>query len=108
VEACTDSDAHPKPAWRERKERYLAHLREADGRVLLVSASDKLHNARAIVADLRTSGPVVFLRFGAPRADVLWYYRALVTAFRSNPAHDPALIDELDRTVATMEELAGG
>ena len=26
VEACTDSDTHPKPPWRERKEAYLAHL----------------------------------------------------------------------------------
>src|SRR6476646_9899511 len=51
VEACTDSDAHPKPPWHDRKEAYLAHLPEADAAILLVSASDMLHNARTIVTD---------------------------------------------------------
>jgi GTP pyrophosphokinase len=53
VEACTDSDAHPKPPWHDRKEAYLAHLPEADAAILLVSASDKLHHARTIVTDPR-------------------------------------------------------
>jgi (p)ppGpp synthase/HD superfamily hydrolase len=30
VEGCTDADTHPKPPWRERKERYVAHLAKAD------------------------------------------------------------------------------
>ncbi len=30
VEGCTDSDRHPKPPWRERKERYLAGLPHED------------------------------------------------------------------------------
>jgi len=53
VEACSDSETAPKPPWPQRKAAYLEHLGEADRSVLLVSASDKLHNARAIVADLR-------------------------------------------------------
>ena len=53
VEACTDSDAGAKPPWRERKERYMAHLPQADAAILLVSASDKLHNSRTIVTDLQ-------------------------------------------------------
>jgi len=40
------------------------------------------------------------------RTRTLWYYRSLVTAYRSNLAHTPALIDELDRTVTEMEALA--
>lgn len=106
VEACSDSDTHPKPPWRERKERTIAHLAGADRSVLLVSASDKLHNARAIVGDLRMIGAKVWERFNAPREEQLWYYRALVTAFRANPAHHPALVAELDRTVTEMERLA--
>src|SRR3954465_15496952 len=38
VEACADADTEPKPAWRPRKEAYLAHLADADRSVLLVSA----------------------------------------------------------------------
>ena len=106
VEACTDADSHPKPPWRARKERYLRHLADADRSVLLVSASDKLHNARAIVADLRTIGPALWERFNATQEVTVWYYRSLVTAFRANPAHEPALTAELDRVVTEMERLA--
>ena len=106
VEACTDADTHPKPPWRERKEAYLAHLAGQDGPVLLVSASDKLHNARSIVRDLREIGDRVWERFNPSKEEMLWYYRSLVTAYRSNPAHSSALIDELDRTVTEMETLA--
>src|ERR1700678_821891 len=41
VEGCTDSFTDPKPAWRERKERYLRHLKAADAETRLVSAADK-------------------------------------------------------------------
>ena len=30
VEACTDADVKPKPAWRVRKEAYVAHVAERD------------------------------------------------------------------------------
>jgi GTP pyrophosphokinase len=107
VEACTDSDTHPKPPWHARKEAYLERLAHDDGRVLLVSASDKLHNTRAIVGDLRRHGPAPWERFNRDR-DLLWYYRALVDAFRANPEHAPVLIDELERTVTEMERLGRG
>jgi (p)ppGpp synthase/HD superfamily hydrolase len=107
VEGCSDSDVHPKPPWRERKEAYLAHLDEADAPILLVSAADKLHNARSIVIDLRRLGDVTWERFNGGRDGSLWYYRALVDAFRANPAHLPDLVAELDRTVGEMEALAG-
>ena len=106
VDACTDADTKRKPPWKTRKVAYLAHLADADRPILLVSASDKLHNARAIVADLRRHGDALWARFSAPRNETLWYYRALVTAFRANPAHPADLIDELDRTVTDMERLA--
>ena len=51
-------------------------------------------------------GEELWRRFGPAKHEVLWYYRSLVTAYRANPAHTPALIDELDRTVAEMESLA--
>ena len=107
VEGCTDADTHPKPPWLERKQAYIDRLAEEDRSVLLVSASDKLHNARSIVRDLREVGDTVWDRFSATKDQTLWYYRSLVTGYRSNPAHTPALIDELDRTVAEMERLAG-
>jgi (p)ppGpp synthase/HD superfamily hydrolase len=106
VEGCTDSDVHPKPPWRDRKERYVAHVADADASVLLVSASDKLHNTRSIAADLRRHGAATWDRFTGGRDGSLWYYRALVDAFRANPQHRLDLVDELDRAVSELEALA--
>jgi (p)ppGpp synthase/HD superfamily hydrolase len=109
VEGCTDGipDRKGKKApWRGRMEEYVAALGHEPRSVLLVSAADKLHNARAIVADLRTIGEKVWKRFNAPKEDVLWCYGALVEVFRANPAHHAALVDELDRVVAEMRRLS--
>jgi GTP pyrophosphokinase len=105
VEGCTDAYTVPKPPWRQRKENYIAHLRETDDAVRLVSCADKLHNARAIVSDLRVLGDALFDRFGGGKAGTLWYYGALAETFLQQGEH--RLAAELDRTVRTMRRLAG-
>ena len=104
VAGCTDTDETPKPPWRERKEKYIAHLQTASASTRLVSASDKLHNAQAIVHNLREDGAEVWARFKGGKEGTLWYYRSLVTAFREHG--ESALIDELDRVVTEMARLA--
>jgi GTP pyrophosphokinase len=105
VEGCTDAETVPKPPWRERKAQYIAHLEEARPEVLLVSCADKLHNARAIVADLRVMGDALFARFNGGREGTLWYYESLAEVFgRRGPEH---LATELGRTVETMKQIAG-
>jgi (p)ppGpp synthase/HD superfamily hydrolase len=107
VLGCTDADVVPKPPWRARKEAYVARVAGAPLPVRLVSASDKLHNARSLVADYRMAKDALFARFTGGREGTLWYYRALVGAFREGaraPAFD-ALVDELDRTVSALEQL---
>ena len=106
VEACTDAHTYPKPPWKARKTAYIEHLADADRSVLLVSASDKLHNARSMAMDHRRVGAALWGRFKASKDETLWNYRALVTAFRANPAHPGELVDELDRTVTELERLA--
>lgn len=82
VEACSDTDILPKPPWRGRKEAYLAHLHDPDlpRGALRVSLADKLHNARAILFDVR-AGHDVYARFSASREDTHWYYDELANAF---------------------------
>lgn len=84
VEGCTDgipdSTGQKKP-WADRKQTYLAHLASADADVLMVSGCDKLSNARAILDDLVTIGPVVFDRFTAKKDGTLWYYNELAKIF---------------------------
>lgn len=104
VDGCTDAEVVPKPPWRERKEQYVAHIRAASSAVRLVSSCDKLHNARAIVADLRRHGEALWPRFTGGKDGTLWYYRALVEAFRA--AGGTPVLDELERLVREMEQLA--
>jgi len=104
VDGCTDSDQTPKPPWLDRKRAYVEHLKDSDSSTRLVSASDKLHNTRAILAELRRTGLEVFERFAGKKDGTLWYYRALVTAFRQHGEHAD-LIDELDRVVSEIEKL---
>ena len=102
VKGCSDSETIPKPPWRERKERYLAHLAEADRSVLLVSAADKLHNARRILTDYRQLGEALWPRFNAPGRDILWYYASLVEAYRGSPLSPSLLVEELAEVVTDL------
>jgi (p)ppGpp synthase/HD superfamily hydrolase len=123
VWGCTDSDEvdpDRKAPWCERKQKYVAHIEhEADPQVCLVSAADKVHNARAVLLDHREIGDAVFDRFSKGKQGTLWYYRALVEAFRAAEARDQhpddsaakgrhRLIEELNRVVTELETRAGG
>lgn len=81
VEGCSDTTAAVKEDWTLRKERYVEHLGTAAPDVLLVSAADKLHNARSILADLRVHGDELWARFNRGAKEQLWYYGALRDAF---------------------------
>lgn len=105
VDGCTDTDETPKPPWQARKEAYLAALLHEPASVRLVSAADKLHNVRDILAAYRALGEALWGRFTGGRAGTLWYYRALVAAYRQTETA-PALVDELDRAVTELERLA--
>jgi GTP pyrophosphokinase len=105
VRACSDTDVVPKPPWRGRKEQYIAHVGAATASVRLVSAADKLHNARSLVADFRIHGDALWARFTGGREGTLWYYRALVTEFVK--VDENALVQELHRVVSELERLAG-
>lgn len=116
VKDCTDGTAegkanHTSPEakrrdWIERKLAYLAHLKKAPDATLLVSACDKLHNARAIVQDLEDPevGTRVFDRFTGGRDGTLGYYQALAEIFSARGAQVGKV---LDATVGWMHELAG-
>jgi (p)ppGpp synthase/HD superfamily hydrolase len=103
VEGCTDTDVFPKPPWRDRKTRYLSHLRSASLSVRLVVAADKLDNARAIVADYRRHGPEIWARFNAGHQEQLWFYRGCVTALRHGGPE--SIVSELDIAVQELERL---
>jgi (p)ppGpp synthase/HD superfamily hydrolase len=104
VDGCTDAYTIPKPPWKARKLEYLDHLRAAGDDVRLVSAADKLHNVRTILADFRNDGDSVWERFSGHRDGTLWYYRAVLNVLREGKPN--RLIDELHRVVTELETLA--
>ena len=109
VAACSDSLADTAKGERKansqkRKEAYLAHLKTADGDVLCVSLADKVHNARAILRDLRKPdvGESIWSRFSQPREKTLWYYRSLADTFRDRlPGR---LANELHEIIEALEK----
>lgn len=113
---CTDGVAEDKAAlaspqdrlldWQRRKLNYLAHLAQARDATLLVSACDKLYNARAIVTDLEDPrvGTEVFKRFKSGRDGTLAYYHSLSEVFTQRGSPVAA---QLDAVVGRMHAQAG-
>jgi (p)ppGpp synthase/HD superfamily hydrolase len=106
VDGCTDADTYPKPPWRARKEKYLAHLITADADTRLVSAADKLNNVRSILSDYRAVGESVWSRFKGGREGTLWYYRTLRDIFLQHPPN--RITRDLDLAVNELELLVSG
>jgi len=105
-------DSATKAPWKERKLAYLDRLRHDDTDALLVSAADKVHNARAIVASVRAEGIGAYARFGPGKADpaigqaeVLWYYESVRTIV-SERLPGP-LAQDLDDAVNRLRALSG-
>jgi GTP pyrophosphokinase len=105
VDGCTDTDQHPKPPWRARKEAFLTRLAEASPSVRLVSACDKLDNVRAILAAHRVQGENLWAKFRGGREGTLWYFTQVVKILRA--AGDSPLVDELSRAVGELEQRLG-
>src|SRR6266567_5851313 len=106
VDGCTDADTYPKPPWRQRKEKYIEHLKEADAGTRLVSAADKLNNMRSILSDYRAIGEFVWSRFNGGREGTLWYYRTLLDVFLRHRRNRVTL--ELELAVSELELLSAG
>ncbi len=101
VQGLSDTEVRPKPPWLERKQAYLAHLRSSPADLKLISAADKLHNARSIRRDLGRVGDAVWDRFSGTREQTLWYYRELVEALADG--WESALLAELRAEVAALQ-----
>jgi (p)ppGpp synthase/HD superfamily hydrolase len=103
VDGCTDSYVIPKLPWRERKDSYIRHLKNADAETRLVSAADKLNNVRSILADYRGVGEAILERFNGGREGTLWYYRTLLEEFMRQPNR---LVREFELEVRELEQYA--
>ncbi len=103
VAGCSDTDTITKPPWRERKLAAVAHVNEAPVPVKFVKASDSLHNARSVLADYRAIKDALWTRFKGGKEGMLWYLRAMATAFTEPRLR--RLAKDLDAAVTELETL---
>jgi (p)ppGpp synthase/HD superfamily hydrolase len=111
VVACSDSIAGPgipKAPWLERKRRHLRHLDElgADIAVLRVTAADKLHNCRDLVADVRADGAAALTGFRGGVVGTCWYYASMSALLDARFAAS-RLTADLARETRVLHELTG-
>jgi (p)ppGpp synthase/HD superfamily hydrolase len=107
VEGLSDSlaeDSDKKAPWLERKQAYLDRLRTEPADVQLISAADKLYNARTILEDYRIVGAQVWERFKRGRTDQLWYFNELLKIFRVSGAN--RIVEEFGRAVGELDRIS--
>jgi (p)ppGpp synthase/HD superfamily hydrolase len=93
-----------KQPWLERKQTYILRLRKEPAEVQLISAADKLYNARAILEDYREIGPRIWERFKRGRNDQIWYFDELVKVFKSSGVN--RIVDELERVINELKQIS--
>ncbi len=111
VECCTDTFESPKPAWRPRKEAYIARMRTEPPRARLVVTADKLHNLANTIRDVRAQGPAAWCSAMASSANgsaekQIWYYQQCRDALATGWTH--LLLREFSLAVDELERLLGG
>ncbi|HKD61508.1 MAG TPA: HD domain-containing protein [Terracidiphilus sp.] len=109
VEGLSDSfaeDASSRENWEERKSSYIYRLRSEPLDVQLISAADKLYNARTILEEYRVIGPKVWERFKRGRDQQVWYFQELLNLFRS--AGTNRIVDEFGSLVSELDQVSAG
>jgi (p)ppGpp synthase/HD superfamily hydrolase len=106
VEGLSDTlaeDPNAKEKWEQRKQAYIDRLRDEPADVRLISAADKLYNARSILEDYRLIGPEVWRRFKRGRDLQMWYFDSLLEVFKSKGK--TRIVDEFERVIAELRQI---
>jgi (p)ppGpp synthase/HD superfamily hydrolase len=109
VEGLSDTLAEnesEKEPWEQRKKKYIERLRNEPADVRLISAADKLYNARSILEDYREIGAEIWKRFKRSRDLQIWYFESLLHVFKSSGKM--RIIGELERVVAELKQISAG
>jgi len=111
VQGCSDSILNvgqQKPDWKLRKSEFVASIKDKPKDSILVCLADKLHNSRSVLSDLKIVGDAVWQRYNDDKEGTLWYYRAMVEAFKPVTAGLPAqsgMVKELEGIVDEIEKV---
>lgn len=110
VEACTDTFDDPKPAWRPRKEAYLAVMASKPASAKLVACADKLHNISNTLRDIQAEGVEPWKRRMAESPNgaaekQAWYYLGCLQAL--SVRWQSPILDEFARAVLQFCQQVG-
>ena len=110
VESCTDTFDDPKPAWRPRKEAYLASITEKPASGKLVACADKFHNLGHTLRDIEIDGVTAWKNRMkvTPNGDAekqVWYYIGCLNALSNSWTHP--ILAEYGRAVIRLCSLVG-
>ncbi len=98
------ADSCHKEPWEQRKKNYLERLRTEPAEVKLISAADKLYNARSILDDYREIREEVWKRFKRGRSEQLRYFEALLEIFKTSGTN--RIVEELEHVVDELKHIS--
>lgn len=111
-DSTTDSNSEKAP-WRQRKEKYIEHLKTATPEALLVSACDKLDNLQCLHRSFLEKGLNCFSIFtGADTEGLIevrkkraWYFHEIIEILRSKQSSVVPDLEDLWNRIFQLSDL---
>jgi (p)ppGpp synthase/HD superfamily hydrolase len=99
----SDSKEKEKASWQERKEKYIANLKNDSGDALMVSCADKIHNLTSMINAYKNQGDELWKNFNAPKDKILWFYGEVLNVMEEKSESD--IVGELRKLYFKAREL---
>ncbi|MAF59497.1 MAG: HD domain-containing protein [Candidatus Pacebacteria bacterium] len=90
--------------WKDRKERYIKHLKVASEDALLVSTADKLHNLHSIINECEKVGNKFLEKLSTGPEEQIWFNESVLEVLKKRI--DNKLVDKFEEEVIKFKELA--
>ncbi len=100
VQTLTHNDSLP---WEEKKKAYIEAVRNGSESAKAVSAADKIHNAKSLLAAHDKQGSELWKHFNAGKKKKLWFEEAMLAMLQETWKHP--LVDEYASLVEQMKAL---
>lgn len=104
VVGCSEQYVLPKPAWKERKQKYVDNLRHASPEICRVALADKLHNTISNIEEYHQHNVNIWQNFAEGKEGLVWFYRSIIDAVEETQ-YSGFLSDKLARAILQLEKL---
>ncbi len=93
-----------KSTWLDRKTKYIERLKSETNEALFISAADKIHNLRSMIADYQTDGSKIWGKFNSSPNQMVWFYEEVAKVV-SEKIGDSEIANDLDFEVKKLKQL---